>query len=111
MPENVSYAPHVITPDQKTTIEATIRRQLIDPDSAKFEDLVARKVISPNGIGYQVCGHVNSKNRFGGYVGRTPFAGAFSPGQPDKFIVNAGPDQQFAGATYYACSGLGLNLS
>ncbi|KPF79491.1 PDZ domain-containing protein [Novosphingobium sp. AAP93] len=59
--------------------EAAIRAQLIDPDSAKFE--------WPNGYkqgffkpffsrrinGYVTCGLVNSRNRMGGYVGRTYF--------------------------------------
>lgn len=46
--------------------QALVRETLIDPASALFTDL--RRVI----LG--VCGRVNSKNRFGGYVGPRGFA-------------------------------------
>ena len=47
--------------------ENAVSRQLIDPDSAQFRDLV--KVDD----GAYVCGEVNSKNRMGGYTGFTEF--------------------------------------
>lgn len=50
------------TPQQ---VEATVKRQLIDPDSAKIYDVR----YLPNGA----CGYVNSKNRFGGYAGQKGF--------------------------------------
>ena len=47
--------------------QEAVRKQLIDPDSAKFEGV---HVIKSTGA---VCGYVNAKNRMGGYVGQTPF--------------------------------------
>ena len=44
-----------------------VRRQLIDPDSAKFQDV---RVVETSGA---VCGFVNAKNRVGGYDGMAPF--------------------------------------
>ncbi len=46
-----------------------MREQLFDPASAQFKDL---KTV--NGVvGLRVCGRVNAKNRFGGYIGFRPF--------------------------------------
>ncbi len=44
-----------------------VRALLIDPDSAKFED------VSWAGKGTVTCGFVNSKNVYGGYTGWTAF--------------------------------------
>mgnify|MGYP001209483711 CR=1 FL=1 len=110
VPANLKYEPHTLTEAQMASIKSVITRQLIDPGSAQFSEFRARKVISQNGQGYQVCGHVNSKNRFGGYVGRRPFIGAFSPGAPEQFQLNSLPTAQFADSVYYACNGLGLSL-
>jgi hypothetical protein len=55
--------------------EATIIKEMIiavtyeffDPASATFRELIATD------NGRQICGYVNAKNRFGGYVGFQPF--------------------------------------
>lgn len=49
--------------------EDAVRRVLKDPDSAKFQEMVVRD----HRGGKVVCGNVNSKNSYGGYVGFTPF--------------------------------------
>jgi hypothetical protein len=53
-------------PKQIAAAEDAIRYQLIDPKSADFRNTFAAK----SGV---VCGEVNSKNRFGGYVGFREF--------------------------------------
>ena len=45
--------------------ETAVKDLLIDPESAQFSDVVTN--------GSTTCGFVNSKNRMGGYVGRTAF--------------------------------------
>lgn len=42
-----------------------IQEQLKDPDSAEFRNIMASETV--------VCGEVNAKNAFGGYVGFTRF--------------------------------------
>lgn len=42
-----------------------VQAQLKDPDSAQFRNLAASEDV--------VCGEVNAKNAFGGYVGHTRF--------------------------------------
>lgn len=109
-PANLKYEPHSLNEEQIASLKTVITRQLIDPVSAQFTDFRARKVLSNNGTGYQVCGYVNSKNRLGGYVGKRPFLGAFSPGTPNQFTLNSLPTAQFADSVYYACNGLNLAL-
>lgn len=77
-------APYVYGPapdwSQFTTLaEAAIRASLVDPDSAKFEwpngykQGFFKPFLSRRVNGYVTCGLVNSRNRMGGYVGRTYF--------------------------------------
>lgn len=49
-----------------------LKNQLKDPDSAKFKDVKIIKAtydLENTKYAYQICGEVNSKNSFGGYVG------------------------------------------
>jgi len=52
-------------------VEAAVREELLDPESARFRNLY----FAPNPVGpdSRVCGEVNAKNRFGGYVGFNDF--------------------------------------
>lgn len=64
-------APAVATPTEDpavTSARAKVLRLLNDPDSAQFRDV--RRADETT-----VCGEVNAKNGFGGYVGFTPFIG------------------------------------
>ena len=54
--------------------QAAAMAKLNDPESARFSDV---KVVTTNGRQI-VCGHVNAKNRMGGYDGAKPFM--FDPG-------------------------------
>lgn len=58
------------TPIDETTmrnLQDTVPRDFFDPGSAQFRDLV---LTDGGGV---VCGFVNAKNKFGGYVGFRPF--------------------------------------
>ncbi len=61
--------PVSLTPQQLQTVDSTIRGIMKDPDSAKFKNIVSSR---RDGTVY-VCGSVNAKNSFGGYVGFSPF--------------------------------------
>lgn len=55
--------------------KARIREKLVDPQSAEFTNIyVTRDARGNDFFGRAVCGHVNSKNRMGGYVGPRRFA-------------------------------------
>ncbi len=66
-------------------VKAEISQRLIDPTSGIFEISEPREGYTKasslwgteQAFGWRVCGTVNSKNRFGGYVGRVPFFALF----------------------------------
>jgi hypothetical protein len=81
-PEAVSAPPTKANNDWRTSrafsqdvVEAAVRPQLRDPQSAIFRDLSATndRKIGQSPAGLVVCGHVNAKNGFGGYTGEKPF--------------------------------------
>jgi|HubBroStandDraft_6_1064221.scaffolds.fasta_scaffold180952_2 hypothetical protein len=68
-------AAHLATPMPLTTAEQEavaneVRNQLRDPDSAEFRNIAA---YHDTRFGRMVCGELNAKNSFGGYVGYTGF--------------------------------------
>ncbi len=78
-----------LSPGIEAAAEKAVNQNLKDPDSSKFSNLVAYQK-DPHMIA--VCGFVNAKNSYGGYVGATPFfayvdvgvngkAGLYFPGE------------------------------
>lgn len=67
----------------RAVTEEAIRRQLVDPASAQFEWPYGftrgewKRLLRSRVNGLITCGFVNSRNRMGGYAGRTAFAVVF----------------------------------
>lgn len=62
-------------PSEVEEAKDRIREKLVDPQSAEFTNVyVTRDARGNDFFGRAVCGHVNSKNRMGGYVGPRRFA-------------------------------------
>lgn len=57
-----------LTAAERAVVEMDIKKQLKDPDSARFKWLPY--IEQPNG---HYCGLVNAKNSYGGYTGDQPF--------------------------------------
>jgi hypothetical protein len=84
-------------------IRAEFDRELIDPSSPLYEfgePIKGYTMASPifgteQTFGWQVCGTVNGKNRFGGYVGRVPFFVLFRDGAIVTRIVGEIPDNEY----------------
>jgi len=53
----------------RTALDTNLR----DSQSARFRDVVLRKSI--DGAVWEICGFLNAKNAYGGYVGYTRFIG------------------------------------
>lgn len=53
--------------------KAYFENTLKDPDSATYSDLVVFNNSAGGTNGYVVCGKINAKNSYGGYVGFRPF--------------------------------------
>jgi hypothetical protein len=62
----------------------TVASQLIDPSSAQFRNV--RMVTTGEGKA-TLCGEVNGRNRYGGYVGFTPFS--YDTGTRKAFLVSS----------------------
>jgi hypothetical protein len=60
--------------------QAAIKRTLKDGESARFSG----DVLKPDAV----CGLVNSKNSYGGYVGQTPYL--YLTGTGETFILQTG---------------------
>ncbi|MFD1795324.1 hypothetical protein FQV27_08715 [Paracoccus aurantiacus] len=67
----VSTRPAQITTQERGLIQSTIIDGMKDPASAQLRNLVAYDL--SDGQGRAICGEVNGKNAFGGYVGFQPF--------------------------------------
>ncbi len=63
--------PVTLTPEMQQVAEERAMRDLRDPDSAQFRDVWAVLGLNSNTI--YVCGELNDRNAFGGYVGYAPF--------------------------------------
>jgi hypothetical protein len=63
----------------RRALQAHVSRDFIDPASAQFSYDIIRTGGPPNVRTYVVCGQVNSKNRFGGYVGRKAYVAVLIP--------------------------------
>lgn len=66
------------TDSEKENISEVVKNRLIDPYSAKFKwvEYTGERIHEPSDpslSGLIYCGIVNSKNRFGGYVGDSPY--------------------------------------
>ena len=79
--EMTSRKPAGLTSGQVSTVRATVADALKDPGSAQFRPFRAIKVGFDSGAEFTyVCGTVNAKNSFGGYVGFSAFHGKFVEG-------------------------------
>lgn len=75
--------------------EASIKGQLKDPESATF-----RNVSVPEGAGVvmYVCGEVNAKNSFGGYVGYKRFYVMLTSGNSEPLsLIDGDSDDRMQG--------------
>lgn len=64
-----------LTNSEKKVVADSIRKELTDPDSARFKwaPLAGKATNADGSASATYCGLVNSKNRMGGYAGDAPF--------------------------------------
>lgn len=81
-------------------IKTKIASRLKDPDSVKISDVRINK------DGY-VCGMVNGKNSYGGYVGKKPFMGLLATGLKKEsffYVVGIGETDSDDEYFYKTCT-------
>jgi hypothetical protein len=101
----VTFTPAQLTQAQIEAVHAGVRRELRDPESARFGTIVAAQ--SSRGP-LTVCGWVNAKNGFGGYTGDQPYFGVFRNGAFDPSFV--GGDRNEIERTMIICRSDGKYL-
>ena len=93
-------------------VKAGVRSRLRDPQSAIFGSMIAGVTPRSESL-LNVCGWVNAKNPFGGYVGDKPFVGSlyFSGLGHASFdgVFMGGSDRETR-IVHIMCSDLGLRL-
>jgi hypothetical protein len=75
-PTDRETTPHrvALSAEQRKTVTALVEEKLRDPDSAQFYPLMLPVLGYKDGRQlFEVCGMVNAKNGFGGYVGKDAF--------------------------------------
>ncbi len=103
--ERISSADYGAPPSEKyeQIIKERFSITLIDPTSPIYEFDKPRKGYTKQSsmfntqenFGWRVCGTVNSKNRFGGYVGRVPFFVLFRGDTIVELISGAITDNKY----------------
>lgn len=80
-----------------------IRRRLKDPDSARYTDERVAKSTCELGDVYTVCGDVNARNSFGGYVGARRYLATLDVFRNEATVWMAGGDDPGDLNTLLAC--------
>lgn len=89
---------------------ASLRLKLKDPGSAQFDQVAGARNNALDKDRAGVCGYVNAKNGFGGYVGRRVFAVAVTDdGAPGW--TTTGDTDLFAKITLARCKAWGIELA
>ena len=97
----VNTRPSPVSAADRGYVQAAVIDGMKDPGSAQLRNLVAYDL--SDGQGRAICGEVNGKNAFGGYVGFQPFflrvkdgklvsnyAGSGDPNDLDRFMAEKG---------------------
>jgi hypothetical protein len=98
-----------MTAQQRAEVEAGVRRGLKDPVSAMFGGMNAG-VSEGDPNMYIVCGWVNSKNSFGGYVGEQPFIATYFPKLKKALLIGVGGSRIDTTVVQKQCDDYGVSL-
>lgn len=96
-----------LSADEIAMVQADIRMQLKDPDSAKFGGMAAARQRNNT---VTVCGWVNAKNSFGGFTGFLPYRGEFSLLEKRFYLFAAGGLDSDVYDIVDECNGDGVSI-
>lgn len=92
---NPSYVPASLSPSMTEKLKQGVAKTLKDPESARFGDKFSA---SDDGQRLHVCGYVNAKNSYGGYVGMSPFIAEID--KKTQEVVDSSADASEVGANF-----------
>ena len=104
-----SVEPIELTDDQLALVKEEAANAMKDPQSAQFRNIRAAMVTfegqSPK---IDVCGEMNARNAFGGYVGFKTFYGFFEDDGSFRFLSVDPANSSIGGARYTCETRLGI---
>jgi hypothetical protein len=104
-----AHNPVKLTDADITAIKDGVRKSLKDPESASFG---AMKAGSGDGTtaAVTVCGYVNAKSSFGGYIGEQLFVGVITRSGPKKgfHVIGMGGTETSSLTAKAVCGAVGL---
>lgn len=100
--------PRDLTASERSLVEAIMKRKLRDPGAAQFQSMGA----VDEGERVLVCGELNAKNVYGGYVGFVPFYGRIiiDAGSPYFHLTALADDQATELRIRQTCAKKGLRV-
>lgn len=100
-------AAHTLTEQEAALVLPAVADRFKDPSSLQVRHLAAARSLKDGRV--WVCGEVNGKNSFGGYVGFEPFYGYL---QEDRFVpVAVGGPEMPAQNVVNSCRHYGITLA
>lgn len=99
--------PVQLTPKMTEQVKQGVASGLKDPESARFSPLM---VAVRSGNTVHVCGYVNAKNSYGGYVGEKPFYATGIADLGSYSAISVGSDKFSNELTYEMCRKVGAPL-
>jgi hypothetical protein len=96
-----------LTEKQLLAVRAATTKSLKDPESARFGRIIAGK--RADGF-IMVCGYVNARNSFGGYIGEVPFDGLMQADPPTFMVAGMGGPEDKTAQVLEGCRRSGLDL-
>jgi hypothetical protein len=104
-----TYTTMAVTSSQTRAVEAAVRDALKDPNSAMFRHPFQGSTDESGTI--FICGFVNARNSFGGYVGDTPFIAGYEPLTGTGVFISMGGTDSETFAVLSVCRNRGIVLS
>lgn len=102
-----ALARDTLTAKEKATIEKAVKRELLDPESARFKWFKLAQDVDTKAVDANInyCVLVNSKNSYGGYVGDKPFMAqlVWNQGKLDQKIYLY-PRSEYPGVDWHMCA-------
>lgn len=89
----VNTRPVALTGADQSAVQSRVIDGLKDPSSAQLRNVKAFEL--SNGQGRAICGEVNGKNSFGGYVGFRPFYLRLKEGKVVSAVMSTGGQEDY----------------
>jgi hypothetical protein len=100
--------PITLTAQDQQAIKAGVAKGMKDPESARFGEMAAAR--KSDGT-ITVCGYVNGKNSYGGYVGMSPFIGIYAREAKAFGLVDIGSSSTDRTVVGKMCRDAGIPIS